>query len=108
MGIVTKSAGVVRDVDILARMAKRNLASVNLSVTTLKGKLARAMEPRAASPPRRLEAMRTLADAGVPVGIMVAPVIPGLNDSELEGILEACAEAGARSAAKVLLPLPTG
>ena len=108
VGIVTKSAGVVRDVDILARMAKRNLAAVNLSVTTLDRKLARAMEPRAASPGKRLEAMRTLADAGVPVGAMVAPVIPGLNDSEMEAILEACAAAGATRASKVVVRLPHG
>src|ERR1700758_2057805 len=81
VGIVTKSALIARDVDILARMAKRNLAKVALSVTTLDPKLARAMEPRASTPPKRLEALRRLADAGVPTTVMGAPVIPALNDS---------------------------
>jgi DNA repair photolyase len=106
VGIVTKSALVVRDIDILARMAERDLARVALSVTTLDRRLARAMEPRAATPPKRLEAIRQLADAGVPVSVMVAPVIPALNDYEIEAILEASHEAGARSAGFVLLRLP--
>ena len=86
--IVTKSAGVLRDLDILQRLAARNLVHVCLSVTTLDLKLARAMEPRAASPLKRLEAMAALAKAGVPVGVLAAPMIPGLNDAELERILE--------------------
>src|SRR5215216_3975815 len=84
VGIVTKSALVTRDINILARMAKRNLAKVALSVTTLDPKLARTMEPRASTPPKRLEAIRQLAAAGIPATVMVAPVIPALNDSEIE------------------------
>src|SRR5262245_19426084 len=94
VGIVTKSALVARDADILARMAKRNLAKVAISVTTLDPKLARTMEPRASTPARRLEALRHLATAGVPTTAMVAPVIPALNDSEIERILDAAAHAG--------------
>jgi len=104
--IVTKSAGVVRDLDILARMAARNLARVHISVTTLDAGLARRMEPRAATPARRLRAIAELAGAGVPVGVMAAPMIPGLTDAELERILEAAARNGARHAAFVLLRLP--
>jgi DNA repair photolyase len=106
VSIVTKSAGVLRDLDILARMAKCRLARVYMSVTTLDAKLARAMEPRAASPLRRLEAMRQLAAAGVPVAVLAAPMIPGINDAELERILQASAEAGASTAGYVLLRLP--
>src|SRR5579863_1472150 len=83
VGIVTKSALVIRDMDILARMAKRNLAKVAISVTTLDAKLARTMEPRASTPSRRLEALRQLSQAGIPATVMVAPVIPALNDSEI-------------------------
>jgi DNA repair photolyase len=104
--IVTKSAGVLRDADILARMAARNLARVCVSVTTLDARLARTMEPRAASPVRRLEALRALAAQGIPVAVLAAPMIPGINDAELERILEASAQAGARSAGYVLLRLP--
>ena len=104
--IVTKSAGILRDVDILARLAKRNLARVHVSLTTLTPALARRMEPRASSPARRLAAISALAGSGVPVGVMAAPIIPGLNDAELERILEAAAGAGARHAAFVLLRLP--
>jgi DNA repair photolyase len=104
--IVTKSAGVERDVDILARMAGKNLVKVFLSVTTLDAKLARAMEPRAASPARRLAAIAGLKAAGVPVGVFASPMIPGLNDAELEGILEAAAKAGAGWASSILLRLP--
>ncbi len=104
--IVTKSALVARDVDILARLASRDLVKVTLSVTTLDHRLARKMEPRASSPGRRLEAIRQLAAAGVPVAILTAPLIPGLNDHELERILEACAAAGAGEAGYVLLRLP--
>ena len=106
VGIVTKSAGVVRDIDILARMAERRLVKVAISVTTLDRALARSMEPRAATPARRLEAIRALAAAGVPVTAMVAPIVPALNDAEIEAIVEATAEAGATSAGYVLLRLP--
>jgi DNA repair photolyase len=106
VGIVTKSALVLRDVDILARMAKRDLVKVAISVTTLDAKLARTMEPRASTPPRRLEALRQLVKAGVPTSTMVAPVIPALNDAEIERILEAVAETGVRHAGYVLLRLP--
>ncbi len=106
VSIVTKSAGVLRDLDILAPMAKRNLARVYLSITTLDPALARVMEPRAATPSRRLHAVSELTRAGVPVGVMAAPMIPGLNDAELEKILEASARAGARHAGYILLRLP--
>ena len=106
VGIVTKSALVVRDIDILERMAARGLAKVALSVTTVDRRLARAMEPRAATPQKRLEAIGKLSDAGIPVGVMVAPIIPGLNDHEIESILEAAYAAGAREAGYVLLRLP--
>ncbi|UQR65637.1 PA0069 family radical SAM protein [Bradyrhizobium sp. C-145] len=106
VGIVTKSAVVVRDIDILARMAKRNLAKVAISVTSLDPKLARTMEPRASTPPKRLEALKQLSDAGIPTTVMVAPVIPALNDSEIERILDAAAHAGVKEASYVLLRLP--
>ncbi|MGE0765856.1 MAG: PA0069 family radical SAM protein [Hyphomicrobiaceae bacterium] len=106
VGIVTKSAGVLRDIDILSRMAARRLVRVAVSVTTLDRRLARCMEPRAATPPRRIEAIRRLADAGVPVTVMVAPIVPALNDSEIEQILDAAAAAGAKDAGYVLLRLP--
>ncbi len=106
VGIVTKSALILRDVDILARMAERDLAKVALSVTTLDRKLARAMEPRAATPAKRLSAIEGLAAAGVPVSVMVAPVIPALTDSEMEAILQAAFDAGAREAGYILLRLP--
>ena len=106
VGIVTKSALVLRDLDILARMAKRDLVKVAISVTTLDAKLARVMEPRASTPLRRLDALRQLVKAGVPTSTLVAPVIPAINDAELERILEAVAEAGVRNAGYVLLRLP--
>ncbi len=106
LSIVTKSAGVVRDADILGRMAQRGLVRVWLSVTTLDPALARKMEPRAATPTRRLAAITALADAGIPVGVLAAPMIPGLNDAELERILAAAAQAGAETANYVLLRLP--
>jgi DNA repair photolyase len=106
VGIVTKSALVLRDLDILARMAERNLAKVALSVTTLDPKLARVMEPRAATPARRLEALRQLSAAGVPTSVMVAPVIPAINDAEIERILDAAAALGVKGAGYVLLRLP--
>jgi DNA repair photolyase len=106
VGIVTKSALVVRDIDILSRMAKRNLVKVALSVTTMDPKLARTMEPRAATPAKRLEALRQLSEAGVPTTVMVAPIIPALNDAEIERILDAAAHAGVKEASYVLLRLP--
>lgn len=106
VAVVTKSDLVLRDIDILAPMAARGLASVGVSVTTLDGKLARAMEPRAATPARRLAAIGGLAATGVPVTVMAAPMIPALNDSELEAILEAGEKAGATAAAYILLRLP--
>jgi len=104
--IVTKSDLVVRDADILARMARERLASVAVSVTTLDHRLARKMEPRAATPKKRLAAIAALKKAGVPVTALVAPVIPALNDHEVEAILEAVAKAGAGSAGYVLIRLP--
>jgi len=106
VGIVTKNALVLRDIDILARMAKRRLVKVAISITTLDRRLARAMEPRASTPPKRLEAVRALAAAGVPVAVMMAPIIPALNDSEIEPLLAAVREAGASEAGYVLLRLP--
>jgi DNA repair photolyase len=106
VGIVTKSALVMRDQDILARMAEKGLAKVALSVTTLDGKLARTMEPRASTPTRRLQALRTLSDAGIPVSVMVAPIIPGLNDHEVERVLDSARAVGALEAGYVLLRLP--
>ncbi|MGH7057311.1 MAG: PA0069 family radical SAM protein [Acetobacteraceae bacterium] len=104
--IVTKSAGVLRDLDILERLAERNLARVHISLTTLDPALARRMEPRAPNPSRRLGAIALLARAGVPVGVMAAPMIPGLNDAELERVLGAAAAAGAEHASFVLIRLP--
>src|SRR5437588_8009549 len=106
VGIVTKSALVLRDLDVLTRMARRNLVKVALSVTTLDRKLARVMEPRAATPARRLDTLRELVAAGVPASVMVAPVIPALNDFEIERILEAAAAIGVQEAGYVLLRLP--
>jgi DNA repair photolyase len=106
VGIVTKSALVLRDIDILARMARRSLIKVAISVTTLERSLARKMEPRAASPPRRLEAIKALSAAGVPVAVMVAPIVPAINDSEIERIMAAACKAGASEAGYVLLRLP--
>src|SRR6202163_2703681 len=103
VGIVTKSALVTRDIDILARMAKRNLVKVALSVTTLDPKLARTMEPRASTPPKRLEAIRKLADGGIPATVMVAPVIPALNDSEIENENDAAESDVVKEAQYVLL-----
>jgi DNA repair photolyase len=106
VGIVTKNHLVTRDIDILGDMAKRNLAEVFLSVTTLDRDLARTMEPRASAPHRRLDAIRELAAAGIPVGVMTAPMIPGLNDHEMEAILDAAAAAGATRAGYTALRLP--
>jgi DNA repair photolyase len=106
VGIVTKSALILRDLDILVPMAEAGLAKAALSVTTLNRELAREMEPRASTPPKRLEAIKRLNAAGVPAGVMFAPIIPALNDEELEHVLEAAKDAGARSAGYVLLRLP--
>ena len=106
VGIVTKSALVVRDIDILERMAKRGLAKVALSVTTLDRRIARAMEPRATTPAKRLEALRRLTEAGIPTAVLVAPIVPGLADSETDAILAAAHDAGVREAGYVLLRLP--
>ncbi|MFV3075654.1 PA0069 family radical SAM protein [Niveispirillum fermenti] len=106
VGIITKSALVTRDIDILAPMAAMGLARVALSVTTLDRDLARRMEPRASTPGRRLETMRTLAAAGIPVTVLASPMIPALNDHELEDIMEAAAGAGAGGASYILLRLP--
>lgn len=106
IGIITKSALIERDLDLLAPMAARGLARAFVSVTSLDPELARKLEPRAAAPHRRLRALRTLAEAGVPCGVMVAPVIPFLNDKDLEAILGAAHEAGVTQAGYVLLRLP--
>lgn len=106
VGIVTKNALVTRDIDILGPMAEKGLAKVAISVTTLDRKLARSMEPRASTPPRRLEAIRQLAEAGIPVSVLAAPIIPAINDHEIEQILTAAKAAGAREAGYVLLRLP--
>ncbi len=106
VGIVTKSALVLRDLDILSSMAKRGLVRVALSVTTLDRKLARAMEPRASTPDRRIETLERLVEAGVPTAVMVAPVIPGLTDMEMERILERASSVGVKQAGYVLLRLP--
>lgn len=104
--IVTKSAMVTRDIDLLAPMAEKGLARVGISVTTLDRKLARTMEPRASTPSKRLEAIRSLTEAGIPTGVLVSPIIPALNDHEIERILEASRSAGALEATYVLLRLP--
>ncbi len=104
--IITKSAGIERDLDLIAPMAERRLAAAYVSITTLDPHLARVMEPRAASPQRRLDTIRALARAGVPVGVSVSPVVPFLNLHELERILEAAREAGATRAFSIVLRLP--
>ena len=106
MSIVTKNALVTRDLDLLGAMAAENLISVAISVTSLSQELTRVMEPRTSSPAARLRAIRELAAAGVPTQVMVAPVIPSLNDSEIPAILQAARDAGATSAGYVLLRLP--
>ncbi len=104
--IVTKSALILRDIDILKSMAERGLVKVGISVTTLDRKLARTMEPRASTPAKRLEAIKALSEAGIPVAVMMAPVIPALNDHEIERILDSGKAAGASEASYVLLRLP--
>ena len=106
VAIVTKSALVERDIDILSEMAQDDLVCINVSVTTLDSELARSLEPRAAAPHRRLRTIETLANAGIPVSVSVAPIIPVLTDPELDSILTAASEAGASSANYILLRLP--
>ena len=106
VSIVTKSAGILRDLDLLAPMAEQSLVSVYVSVTTLDANLSRRLEPRAASPQRRLQALQALAEAGIPVGVSVSPLIPFLNEPELEQILQAAAAAGARAAFSIPLRWP--
>ena len=106
VSIITKNHLVTRDIDVLGELATHDAAQVFLSVTTLNPQLAARMEPRASSPKDRLRALRELRDAGIPAGVMVAPIIPGLNDTEIPAILEAAAEAGAQSAGWTLLRLP--
>lgn len=106
VSIVTKSAMVERDIDILAPMAEQGLAQVFVSVTTLSNQISRTLEPRAAAPQRRLQTIRRLHEAGIPVGVMVAPIIPVLTDTEMENILTAARDAGAETAGYVLLRLP--
>lgn len=104
--IITKSALIARDIDLMAPMAKLNLVRAAVSITTLDRRLARSMEPRAATPERRLWAVRQLTQAGIPVSVLFAPVIPGLNDHEMEAVLERAAQAGATGAGYVALRLP--
>jgi DNA repair photolyase len=104
--LVSKSSGVERDLDLIAPMAAKGLAAVYISVTSLDSELSRILEPRAASPQRRLQTIKALAEAGVPVGVSVSPVIPFINEPELERILQAAAEAGATSAFSIVLRLP--
>jgi len=106
VGVITKSALILRDLDILKSMAEKNIVKVAISVTTLDPKLARAMEPRASTPAKRLQALEILSKAGIPTTVMVAPIIPALNDSEIESILKAASAAGVETAGYVLLRLP--
>jgi DNA repair photolyase len=108
VAVVTKNHLVTRDVDLLGELASHGAAMVAISVTSLRPALQRIMEPRTATPAKRLHAIRRLADAGVPVRVMVAPVIPGLTDEEVPAILDAAAEAGARAASYIMLRLPHG
>ena len=106
MTITTKSARVVRDLDLLAALARLNLTAVSVSVTSLDPRLSGLLEPRASAPAKRLDALRQLAEAGVPAHVSVAPVIPSITDAFIEGILEAAAERGVRSASWIMLRLP--
>lgn len=108
VGLITKNHGVTRDLDLLRELARHGAVGVTLSVTTLRRDLQKIMEPRTSTPLRRLHAIRVLADAGIPVGVNLAPVIPGLTDEEIPAILEAAREAGARWAGYILLRLPHG
>jgi DNA repair photolyase len=106
IAILTKNRLVTRDIDLLTKLARHHAAAVNLSVTTLDTKLQRILEPRTSSPEARLDAVKQLRQAGIPTGVMVAPVIPGINDHEIPAVVEACAKAGAQFAGYVLLRLP--
>ncbi|MEO5929279.1 MAG: PA0069 family radical SAM protein [Candidatus Kapaibacterium sp.] len=106
IGIITKNALVLRDIDLLAELARHRCAMVLLSITTLDRDLARRLEPRTSTPERRLEAVRRLSEAGIPVGVMMAPLIPGLTDEEIPALLKAAADAGARTAFYTMLRLP--
>jgi DNA repair photolyase len=106
LAAISKSALIERDLDLLAPMAAKRQAAIYISLTTLDAVLARRLEPRAASPARRLQTIRALTDAGISVGVLIAPIIPVLTDTELESLLEAAAEAGAKSAGHILLRLP--
>jgi len=106
LGIVTKGFLVTRDIDLLSEMAKLNLAAVFVSITSLRSEIATKMEPRASSPARRLEAIAKLSRAGIPVGVMVAPIVPGLTDHEIPSILKAAADAGAITCGYTLIRLP--
>jgi DNA repair photolyase len=106
VGVISKNFLITRDVDLLAELASHDAVHVTLSVTSLRNEIQRVMEPRTSIPARRLEAIRRLSAAGIPVGVNVAPVIPGLTDTELPAILQAAAEAGARSAAYIVVRLP--
>ncbi len=108
VSIITKHHLVTRDIDVLARLAEHRAVAVTLSITTLDGELARELEPRASAPARRLAAIEALAKAGIPAGVNVAPVIPGLTEHEMLPILEAAANAGARHAGWIMLRLPFG
>lgn len=108
VGIVTKNHLVTRDIDVLQELAKYQAASVHLSITSLDSALARRLEPRAATPSHRLDAIRQLSSAGIPVGVLVAPIIPGLNDHEVPAILKAAREAGALRAGYTMVRLPFG
>src|SRR5947209_8261887 len=106
VGIITKNRLVTRDIDVLSELASHNAACVNISITSLDRKLQRILEPRTSPPQARLDAVAQLRAAGIPVGVMVAPIIPGINDHEVPAILAACGKAGAQSAAHVILRLP--
>jgi DNA repair photolyase len=106
VGLITKNALIMRDVDLLAELAKLGLVRVHFSITSLDRALARKLEPRTATPERRLQAMRTLTEAGVTCGVMIGPVIPGLNDDEVPAILKASREAGAKTAGYNMVRLP--
>ena len=106
LGIVTKSALVERDIDLLAPMAEKGLAEVFISIATLDQELARRLEPRASAPARRLQAIRKLAAAGIPVGVFTSPVIPMVTDKDLEAVLEAAKDAGATNASYTIVRLP--
>lgn len=106
--VITKNSLVTRDIDILGELAARNLVFVHLSITSLDRKLQRVMEPRASTPENRLKAVEALSKAGIPVGVMIAPIVPGLTDSEVPQIMKAVADAGARSVGYVMLRLPHG